>query len=96
LKDLGALHYFLGIEVKKVHDGIIFSQEKYANELLSRVNMKICKAVDTPLPVSEKLSLTEGEILSSDDSTRYRSIVGALQYITLTRPDISFPVNKVC
>jgi histone deacetylase 1/2 len=96
LKDLGALHYFLGIEVKKVHDGIILSQEKYANELLSRVNMKICKAVDTPLSVSEKLSLTEGEALSSDDSTRYRSIVGALQYITLTRPDIAFSVNKVC
>jgi histone deacetylase 1/2 len=93
---LGALHYFLGIEVKKVHDGIILSQEKYANELLSRVNMKICKAVDTPLSVSEKLSLTEGEALSSDDSTRYRSIVGALQYITLTRPDIAFSVNKVC
>jgi histone deacetylase 1/2 len=96
LKDLGALHYFLGIEVKKVHDGIILSQEKYANELLSRVNMKICKAVDTPLSVSEKLSLTEGEALSSDDSTRYRSIVGALQYITLTRLDIPFSVNKVC
>jgi histone deacetylase 1/2 len=96
LKDLGDLHYFLGIEVKKVHDGIILSQEKYANELLSRVNMKICKAVDTPLSVSEKLSLTEGEALSSDDSTRYGSIVGALQYITLTRPDIAFSVNKVC
>jgi histone deacetylase 1/2 len=40
--------------------------------------------------------LTEGETLSSDDSTRYRSIVGALQYITLTRPDIAFSVNKVC
>jgi hypothetical protein len=44
LKDLGALHYFLGIKVKKkVHDGIILSQEKYASDLLHRVNMKICK-----------------------------------------------------
>ncbi|KAK1698636.1 hypothetical protein QYE76_015333 [Lolium multiflorum] len=56
LKDLGGLHYFLGIEVKKVHDGIILSQEKYANDLLRRVNMKMCKSVDTPLSVSEKLS----------------------------------------
>jgi hypothetical protein len=96
LKDLGALHYFLGIEVNKVHDGIILSQEKYTNELLSRVNMKDCKSVDTPLSVSEKLSVTDGEMLSSEDSTRYRSIVGALQYITLTRPDIAFSVNKVC
>jgi histone deacetylase 1/2 len=96
LKDLGELHYFLGIEVKKVHDGIILSQEKYANDLLSRVNMKLCKSVTTPLSLSEKLSLYEGEALSSDDSTRYRSIVGALQYMTLTRPNISFSVNKVC
>jgi hypothetical protein len=40
--------------------------------------------------------LTEGEALSSDDSTRYRGIVGALPYLTLTRLDISFSVNKVC
>jgi hypothetical protein len=49
LKDLGELHYFLGIEVKKVRDGIIMSQEKYANDLLHHVNMQICKAIDTPL-----------------------------------------------
>ena len=42
------------------------------------------------------MSLHEGELLSSEDATRYRSIVGALQYLTLTRPDISFSVNKVC
>ncbi|KAK1651263.1 hypothetical protein QYE76_069068 [Lolium multiflorum] len=95
LKDLGELHYFLGIEVKKVHDGVVLSQTKYANDLLHRVNMHICKTVDTPLSVTDKLSLTDGEVLSSDDSTRYRSIVGALQYMTLTRPDLSFSVNKV-
>jgi hypothetical protein len=49
LKDLGELHYFLGIEVKKVHDGVVLSQTKYANDLLHRVNMHICKTVDTPL-----------------------------------------------
>jgi histone deacetylase 1/2 len=96
LKDLGELHYFLGIEVKKVCHGIIMSQEKYANDLLHRVNMQICKTIDTPLSVLDKLSLTDEEKLSGDDSTRYRSIVGALQYITLTRPDIAFSVNIVC
>jgi hypothetical protein len=48
LKDLGDLHYFLGIEVKKVHDGIILAQDKYANNLLHHVNKQICKTIDTP------------------------------------------------
>jgi hypothetical protein len=40
--------------------------------------------------------LIDGEALGGEDSSRYRGIVGALQYLTLTRPDISFSVNKVC
>jgi histone deacetylase 1/2 len=40
--------------------------------------------------------LHEGTPLGPDDSSQYRSIVGALQYLTLTRPDLSFSVNKVC
>jgi histone deacetylase 1/2 len=96
LKDLGELSYFLGIEVKKTSSGIILSHEKCSNDLLARVNMSNYSTVDTPLSTSEKLSIVDGETLSSEDSTRYRSIVGALQYITLTRPDISYFVNKVC
>jgi histone deacetylase 1/2 len=58
--------------------------------------MAKCKAVSTPLASSEKLSITDGDRLAPDDATRYKSVVGALQYLTLTRPDISFSVNKVC
>jgi histone deacetylase 1/2 len=96
LKDLGDLHYFLGIEVKRQGGDLLLKQERYATEVLQRVNMMDCKAVATPLPPSEKLSLYDGEKLGPQDATRYRSIVGALQYLTLTRPDISFAVNKVC
>ena len=96
LKDLGHLHYFLGIEVKRLDDGLVLSQKWYAAEVLRRAGMEKSKAVDTPLAVSEKLSATEGTSLGTDDSTRYRSLVGALQYLTLTRPDISYAVNKVC
>ena len=46
--------------------------------------------------MSEKLSLHEGSLLGPSDATQYRSVVGALQYLTLTRPDISFSVNNVC
>lgn len=96
MKDLGDLHYFLGIEVKRLDDGLVMSQTWYATDVLKRAGMDKSKAVDTPLAVSEKLSATEGTSLGSDDSTRYRSLVRALQYLTLTRPDISYVVNKVC
>jgi hypothetical protein len=39
LKDMGNLHYFMSIEVKHVADGILFSQEKYATDILHRVGM---------------------------------------------------------
>jgi hypothetical protein len=58
--------------------------------------MDKAKTVDTPLSTFEKLSLTDGSKLVPEDCTRYRSLVGALQYLTLIRPDILFDVNKVC
>lgn len=64
--------------------------------ILERVNMKDCKPVSTPLSTTDHLCLHEGTLLGTDDATRYRSIVGALQYLILTRPDLSFVVNKVC
>jgi hypothetical protein len=96
LKDLGDLHYFLGIEVKKVNDGIILSQDKYANDLLQRACMIMFKPVNTPLAKEGKLALHLGTPLGKNDATRYRNIVGALQYLTLIRPGIAFAINKVC
>jgi histone deacetylase 1/2 len=96
IKDLGDLYYFLGIEVKRVKGELLLSQQKYAKDVIQRVGMQSCKPVNIPLPTSEKLSITEGTRLGPQDATRYRSIVGALQYLTLTRLDIAFSVNKVC
>jgi histone deacetylase 1/2 len=96
IKDLGDLHYFLGIEVTKKQNGLVLTQEKYAKDLLQRVGMQGCKSTPTPLSSTEQLSLTSGTPLGSDDSTQYRSIVGGLQYLILTRLDFSYSVNKVC
>jgi hypothetical protein len=96
LKDLGDLHYFLGIEVKKCTDGLVISQERYAADIVKQASMDKSKPVDTPLSTSEKLSAVEGTSLGPEDSTKYRSLVGALQYLTLTRLNISFALNKVC
>ncbi|XP_043717628.1 uncharacterized mitochondrial protein AtMg00810-like [Telopea speciosissima] len=55
--------------------------------------MDAAKPMPTP---SSTTSLDRGEGTTFDDPTLYRSIVGALQYLTLTRPDIAFSVNRVC
>jgi histone deacetylase 1/2 len=95
IKDLGDLHFFLGIEVKRTADSLLLTQAKYAHDLLAKVGMLGCKSAPTPLSPSEQLSLHEGTPLGPEDSSQYISIVGALQYLTLTRPDLSFLVNKV-
>lgn len=96
VKDLGDLEYFLGIEVKKTRDGIILSQRRYALDLLKRVNMEKCKPMSTPMGSAEKLFREQGIPLSAEEQFKYRSTVGALQYLTMTRPDLAFAVNKVC
>jgi hypothetical protein len=87
---------FLGIEVTKIKDGILLSQSKYAMDILQRAGMSKCKAISTPLSSSEKLCAQGGDALGLADATAYRSVVGGLQYFTLTRPDLAFSVNKVC
>jgi hypothetical protein len=64
--------------------------------LLRKTNMLNCKGVSTPMGASEKLSKADGTLLSAEEATKYRSTVGGLQYLTITRLDISFVVNKVC
>ncbi|XP_071685408.1 secreted RxLR effector protein 161-like [Lolium perenne] len=79
-----------------VNNKLLLTQEKYATDLLKKVRMEDCKSAPTPLSTSDQLSLTSGTPLGPDDCTQFRSIVGALQYLTLTRPDLAFSVNKVC
>jgi hypothetical protein len=84
LKDLGPLHYFLGIEVNYAVDGLYLSQTKYTTDLLKRTSMLSCKPMPTPLSPTRKLSVQEGEALSPEDATRYRSIQStAISHINL-------------
>lgn len=66
----------------------MITQERYALEILQRVGMLNCKPADTSLPTGEKLVLASSSKLGPEDSTRYQSIVGALQYLTLN--DLTF------
>jgi len=76
LKDLGALHYFLGIEVVRRATGFFLHQQKYASELLEHAGMLNCKPASTPVDTKAKVSSVEGSPTS--DAPFYRSIVSAL------------------
>ncbi|GJW84336.1 ribonuclease H-like domain-containing protein [Tanacetum coccineum] len=93
MTDLGPLNYFLGISVTRNTSGMFLSQQKYASELLERAGMLTCNPCRTPVDTDSKLS-ADGDPVS--DPTLYRSLAGALQYLTFTRPDISFAVQQVC
>ncbi|GKU94201.1 hypothetical protein SLEP1_g7727 [Rubroshorea leprosula] len=93
LKDLGPLHYFLSIEVTKFSGGIILSQNKYAHDLLNRASMMEAAPISTPLAIKDTITSRDTELV---DATSYRSILGALQYLTVTSIDICHAVNRVC
>ncbi|KAK1677491.1 hypothetical protein QYE76_038339 [Lolium multiflorum] len=78
VKDLGSLHYFLGIEVHHQPSGLVLSQRKYAMDLLQCAGLLKCTPASTPMTVVDKLSAHEGALLSDEDATRYRSVVGGL------------------
>ncbi|XP_021975221.1 uncharacterized mitochondrial protein AtMg00810-like [Helianthus annuus] len=94
MKDLGPLSHFLGIHVTHQHNRMFLSQQSYTKDIIERVGMHSCKPVATPVDTKSKLSATSSPIF--EDSTLYRSLVGALQYLTFTRPDISYAVQQVC
>lgn len=91
MMDLGLLHYFLSIKVHHTPDGLFLCQFEYAHDLLCRASMDSCKHISTPMVVN--LTNFEGNNELYLDPTYYRSIVGALQYLTMTRPDLTYSVN---
>jgi hypothetical protein len=93
VKDMGHLHFFLGIEVIPTDKGLFLSQHKYIRDLLSKTSMNMAKDVHTPMSTSTPLTLSDGS--APTDSTDYRKVIGALQYLGLTRPDIAFAVNRL-
>lgn len=95
IKDLGILSYFLGIEVSYPEAGGLFlCQSKYISDLLHKTKMHESNPIATPMISGSVLSAFKGEKFA--DPHLYRSTVGALQYVTITRPELAYSVNKVC
>lgn len=94
MSDLGPLHHFLGITATRHTNGLFLSQSQYTRDIFHRANMTGCKPCATPCDTTSKLSATDGDPI--EDGSLYLSLAGALQYLTFTRPDITYPVQQVC
>jgi len=94
MSDLGSLHHFLGITATRSNKGLFLSQASYTRNILHRASMTDCKPCATPVDTTSKLSATDGALLP--DGTVYRTLAGALKYLTFTRPNITYAVQHVC
>ncbi|GJW98882.1 uncharacterized mitochondrial protein-like protein [Tanacetum coccineum] len=91
MKDLGDLHYFLGLEVTKSEYGLFVSQKKYTLELLQEAGVMSSKPYKLPMDPNLKLQAEMGTPLQ--DPQVYRRYIGKLIYLTITRPDICYTVQ---
>jgi hypothetical protein len=94
MKDLGALHHFLGVAVQRQKDTLCLSQRQYTLDILARHGMSDCKPCSTPVDTCAKVPAEAGPPVT--DPTAFRSLAGALQYLTFTRPDIAYAVQQIC
>ena len=91
---MGKLRYFLEIEVARSRTSFNLSQRKYVLDLLEEIGLLSAHhPVDIPMDPNKKLVKDEGELFK--DPGRYRHLVGKLNYLTITRPDISYAVSVV-
>jgi hypothetical protein len=94
MKDLGPLHHFLGITVKRRSDGMFLHQRTYMLNIIKRATMTDCKPCTIPVDLQTKLVADSGPPVQ--DASQFQSIAGALQYLTFTRPDITYVVQQIC
>ena len=91
MKDVGLMHYFLGLEIWQKPDTILVSQGKYTVDILRRFGMMDSKSMSTPMtPNLKKLCSDDSDLV---DPTMYRQLIGSLMYLVNTRPDICFVVS---
>nr|GEW77597.1 retrovirus-related Pol polyprotein from transposon TNT 1-94 [Tanacetum cinerariifolium] len=88
---MGEMTFFFGLQVNQSPCGICINQSNYVLEILKKYGMKSCDPVGTPMEIKDKLDLDQNK--TPVDATKYRSMIGALMYLTSNRPDI---VHATC
>nr|GEV46899.1 hypothetical protein [Tanacetum cinerariifolium] len=88
---MGKMTFFLGLQVNQSPRGIFINQSIYVLEILTKYGMKSCDPVGTPMEIKDKLDLDQNR--TPVDATKYRSTIGALMYLTSSKPDI---VHATC
>nr|GFC60694.1 copia protein [Tanacetum cinerariifolium] len=82
---MGEMTFFLGLQVNQSPCGIFINQSKYVLEILNKYGMESCDPVGTSMEIKYKQDLDQNG--TSVDATKYRSMIGALMYLTSSRPD---------
>nr|XP_016473002.1 PREDICTED: uncharacterized mitochondrial protein AtMg00810-like [Nicotiana tabacum] len=93
IKDLGKLHYFLGLEILYKADGVIISQRKFVLVLIKEYNCMDYSSLPSPLDPTVKLKAKEDTTLT--DPTHYRKLIGKLNFLTNTRMDIAYSIQHL-
>nr|GEY06480.1 copia protein [Tanacetum cinerariifolium] len=83
---IGEMTFFLGLQVNQSPCGIFINQSNYVLEILKKYGMESCDLIGTPMEIRDKLDLDQNG--TPVDATKYRSMIGALMYLTSSRPDI--------
>nr|GEV46351.1 retrovirus-related Pol polyprotein from transposon TNT 1-94 [Tanacetum cinerariifolium] len=83
---IGEMMFFLGLQVNQSPRSIFINESKYVLEILNKYRMESCDPVGTLMEIKDKLNLDQKG--TPVDATKYRSMIGALMYLTSNRPDI--------
>jgi hypothetical protein len=87
---MGELQFFLELQIKQSMEGTFVHQTKYTKDIVRKFKMENSKAMTTPMSMTTALDAdAEGEHV---DQKKYRSMIGSLLYLTVTRLDIQFSV----